>query len=132
MKEIEIIEGYDPSSYFWIQPAVVADSEIIEYEDITLFEDEISIEETDVDCFLYYFFNKYFDLKLYCNKKLYGRVVSGEANPNGFEWYLTENFYTYDTMRMMLCEILEIADLLEKDFSNKGLDVIKKRFSIIT
>lgn len=129
--EIEIIEGHDPSSYFWFNPARVdgEEKDLIYDEDIFLLDEEFSIDEGNIECFLWYFFEKYYDVNLYCNKKYYDRV-DGCANSKGFEWYLTDNFYKYDIVKRMLAEISEAADLLEKDFDNEKLKPIKKRFSI--
>lgn len=50
MRIIEIIEGHNSSSYFWIQPIkkYSANWKELQY----LGKEEISIEEGDVDCFL--------------------------------------------------------------------------------
>lgn len=129
--EIEIIEGHDPSSYFWFHPVKVKDNgkDLIYDEDIFLYDEEFSIEEGDIECFLWHFFEKYYDKELFCNKRYYDRVEGG-ANPNGFEWYLTDNFYKYETIKSMLAEINEVADLLENDFDNELLSPIKNHFSI--
>ena len=46
-----------------------------------------------------------------------------------FEWNLEHNFYTYGTLRKMLKEIQETADLLECDWENPRLGEVKKNFS---
>lgn len=98
--QIEIVEGHDPSSYFWFRP---------------------------VDCFLSYFLYKYFDANLTYNKRRYEDDL---GYISGFEWYLTYNFYTYDVLNEMVKEIEEVASLLESDYNNSRLNDIKKKFSI--
>lgn len=49
---------------------------------------------------------------------------------SGFEWYLSNNFYTYDRLKETVKEIEEAASLLKSDYNNPRLDDIKKEFSI--
>ena len=125
--EIQIIEGHDPSSYFWFHPAILQKKEMIDLFDVTLLEDEFSIEEEDVYCFLSYFLNKYFDEKLISNWERYD--YSSCEYIHCFEWNLTHNFYTYATMEHMMDEITEVSELLKKDYDNEILKPIKKQFS---
>jgi len=125
--EIKIIEGHNYSSYFWFKPVIIAREDKVEYDDVTELEEEFSIEEGDVECFLYYFFAKFFDKELPFNKN---RYELGEYIENTFEWYLTYNFYTYETAEAMIKEILETAHLLETDYNNSSLEELKKDFSI--
>lgn len=122
---IEIVEGHDSSSYFWFKPVILKESGKILWDDVIELDEEFSIEETDIDCFLSYFFYKYFDENLTYNKRRYdcnGGYISG------FEWNLTHNFYTYDGLNDMVQEIDEIAYLLEFDYHNPYLDAIKWYF----
>ncbi|MCM1048248.1 MAG: hypothetical protein NC433_07475 [Clostridiales bacterium] len=125
--QIEIIEGHDTSSYFWFRPVILKEKGKILYDEVIELEEEISIEEGDVECFLSYFLYKYFDKNLTYNKR---RYEQGMGYISDFEWYLTYNFYTYDTLTEMIKEIDEVADLLESDYNNPRLDNIKKNFSI--
>lgn len=95
---------------------------------IIWYQEMFSIEEGDVDCFLSYFLYKYFDENLIYNKTRYEYYM---GYISGFEWYLTDNFYAYDSLTKMVKEILEVASLLESDYNNPRLDDIKKKFSII-
>lgn len=133
MYTIEIQQGHNSSSYFWIMPAKVRLSNMISYDNVECRDDyEISIEEGDVGCFLEYFFYKYFDCTLLYNvnrhdgcmyvKDRFGRVE--------FEWWLEHNFFTYSQMNSMIAEIEQAADLLEKDIEDPRLKPIKKNFSI--
>lgn len=125
--QIEIVEGHDSSSYFWFRPVILKDTGKILWDEVVELEEEISIEEGDIDCFLSYFLYKYFDVDLTYNKRRYEYDM---GNISDFEWYLTHNFYTYDTLNEMVKEIEEVASLLESDYNNPRLDDIKKKFSI--
>ncbi len=124
--EIEIIEGHDTSSYFWFRPVVVKNTYRVEDEDVLELNEEFSIEEDDVYCFLEYFFRKYFDEKLIYNKN---RYESDDKSVEGFEWYLTHNFYTYETLYAMSEEIRQTASLLETDFDSPLLDDVKRHYA---
>ena len=121
--EIEIQEGHNGSSYFWFRPVIFKRHDKVGYDDVVELEDEFSIEEENIGCFLSYFFFKYYDAELIYNKKRYDAC-------DEFEWYLTHNFFTYDSLYKMVDEILIVADMLEKDYNNPKLNDIKKRFSI--
>lgn len=125
--QIEIIEGHDPSSYFWFRPVILKESGKILWEDVVELEEEFSIEEEDIECFLSYFLFKYFDKNLSYNKR---RFEYDLGYISDFEWYLTHNFYTYDTLTEMTKEIEEVATLLESDYDNPCLSDIKENFSI--
>lgn len=125
--EIEIKEGHDSSSYFWFRPVTVKLGEKIRDEDVTEFDEEFSIEESDVECFLAYFFYKHFDNELIYNKR---RFEDGLGFINGFEWYLTYNFFTYESVRALAEDIEGVAELLKSDFDNPALTDVKKSFSI--
>ncbi|MCM1577748.1 MAG: hypothetical protein NC078_02965 [Ruminococcus sp.] len=125
--EIEIIEGHDYSSYFWFRPVTVKLGEKIRDEDVTELDEEFSIEEGDVECFLAYFFCKHFDNDLVYNKR---RFEDGFGFIDGFEWYLTYNFFTYDRIRVLAEDINNTAELLRTDYDNPALADVKKSFSI--
>lgn len=121
---IEIQEGHNPSAYFWIRPVSVVMHKKKKGLSVLEFEEEISIMEEAIDRFLKYFFDWYFEPELLCNARRYqnGRYVKG------FEWYLTDNFYAYECMDIMLCEIEMMADLLESDYDNDSLKELKQYF----
>ncbi len=118
--EIRIIDGHDSSSYFWIMPI-----KVLNYSDTNDWENtasmislEISIEEDDVDQYLAPFLYRYFDDELEANKK---RVdvywIDDEGNEriqyhSGFQWNLTENFYTFLSVRNIINDILNTIDAL--------------------
>lgn len=125
--EIEIIEGHDSSSYFWIRPVTIKLGEKIRDDDVTELEEEISIEEDDVESFLAYFFRKHFDNELIYNKRRYDDC---EGFIDGFEWFLTYNFFTYEDIRAMAEDINKTAELLKTDYDDPSLAGVKKSFSI--
>ncbi len=124
---IEIIEGHDPSSYFWFRPVIIKESGKILWNEVVELDEEFSIEEGDIKCFLSYFLYKYFDKNLTYNKRRYEYYLGYISE---FEWYLTHNFYTYNVLTKIVKEIDEVASLLESDYNNTRLDDIKKNYSI--
>ena len=105
-REIGIVDGHDSSSYFWIMPV-----RVIDYEDTADLDSvaemrscEISIEEDDVAQYLTPFLYQYFDEELEENKK--------RKDVSGFEWYLEDNFFTFDSMTQILRDIEDTVDAL--------------------
>ncbi len=127
---IEIREGADPSSYFLFSPVrdVYMGGTSISDDDVDLMACEFSIEEDYIGCFLRYFLEKHFDPELIYNKKR--MEVVEEQDENIFQWWLINNFYTYESIEEMCREILDVADALTHDFYDQELDEIKKYFSI--
>lgn len=125
--EIEIKEGHDYSSYFWFRPVTIKLGEKITDDDVTELDEEFSIEEGDVECFLAYFFYKHFDNELIYNKRRYENAF---GFIDGFEWYLTYNFFTYERIRVLAEDINKTAELLKTNFDDPSLADLKKSFSI--
>ena len=133
---IEIKEGHDSLSYFWIMPVKVRDmtknaddiDNVDEYRKL-----EISIEEENIRAFLFPLLLKYFDDDLPENKQRYGKAIISYTNgiQSTFEWYLTYNYYTMKSIKDMISEIKEITKLLENDFNNAKLDYIKEDYDWI-
>lgn len=119
-KEIGIVDGHDSSSYFWIQPVRVIDySNTNDLDNVAeMSSAEISIEEDDVAQYLTPFLNKYFEDELEANKK--------RVDASDFEWYLTHNFFTFDSMRNILKDINDTINALstgrENEFTAKLRD----------
>lgn len=133
MREIEIKQGHDASSYFWIMPAKVRFGDMITDDDVECqYDSEISIEEGYIECFLEYFFLKYFDRTLTCNKNRHDgcMYLSERFGKAEFEWNLEHNFFTYEQITRMLSEIEWTAHTLETDIENPFLEPIKEGFSI--
>ena len=133
---IEIIEGHDSSSYFWIMPVKVKDitknsddiDNVDEYRKL-----EISIEEENIRAFLFPLLLKHFDNNLLENQQRYDKGVVSYINgiQTTFEWYLTYNYYTMESIQNMIEEIKEITKLLEYDFNSTKLDYIKEDYDWI-
>ena len=104
--EIGIVDGHDISSYFWIMPVRVLDySNTDEIDNVAEMRSaEISIEEDDVAQYLTPFLYKYFDKDLDANKH--------RIEADNFEWYLTHNFYTYESINDILADIKDTVDAL--------------------
>lgn len=133
---IEIKEGHDSSSYFWIMPVKVKDmtkdaddsDNVDEYRKV-----EISIEEENIRAFLFPLLLKYFDDNLPENLQRLDNhtVLLVDGTQTTFEWYLTYNYYTMQSIQDMISEIKEIIELLEDDFNNSKLDYIKEDYDWI-
>lgn len=126
-KEIGIVDGHDSSSYFWIMPV-----RIIDYSDSDSIDcvaemrsNEISIEEDDVAQYLTPFLYKYFDDELEANKKrVQDRWTDDDGNEHatyvsGFEWYLTHNFFTYESMEKILDDMRDTVAALSSGRENE-------------
>ena len=126
-EEIGIVDGHDSSSYFWIMPV-----RVIDYTDTNDLDNvaemnsvEISIEEDNIYQYLTPFLYKYYDDELEANKK---RVDScwedDDGNEcfsyvEGFEWYLTHNFYTCDSVMKMIADIKDTIEALSSGRENE-------------
>lgn len=131
-KEIGIVDGHDSSSYFWIQPVRVIDfSDTNGIDNVAEMETvEISIEEDDVDQFLTPFLYKYFDNNLEANKKRVDNlndVNKPTQYVDGFEWYLTHNFYTFDSIEKMLKDMKDTIEALSYGRKNEFTDKLKEK-----
>ena len=105
-REIGIVDGHDCSSYFWIMPVrVIDDSDTDGIDNVAeMRSNEISIEEDDVAQYLTPFLYRYFDDELEANQK--------RSDASGFEWYLTHNYFTFDSMQQILKDIASTVDAL--------------------
>lgn len=105
-REIGIVDGHDSSSYFWIMPVRVIDFDnTADLDSVAEMRSaEISIEEDDVAQYLTPFLYQYFDGELTENKK--------RKDVSGFEWYLEHNFFTFDSMALILKDIEDTIDAL--------------------
>lgn len=131
--QIEIVDGYDSLSYFWIHP-----SRIVDYTDTNDTDNvaemssvEISIEEDDVDKYLTPFLYKYFDNELEANK-LRVDYYSTDSDGNevsvyieGFEWYLTHNFYTFEAVKAIISDLNDTIEALSTGRENEYTDKLK-------
>ena len=130
-KEIRIADGYYGSSYFLISPVRVIDNSDTSLSDnvARMRSTAISIEENDVDQYLTPFLYKHFDAELEANTR---RVDSHWIDEDGrerekivdyFEWYLTHNFFSFDSIAAILRDIEDTIHALscgeETEFTKK-------------
>jgi len=121
-KEIGIVDGHDSSSYFWIMPVRIVDHSNTDWvENVAeMRSSEISIEEDDVAQYLTPFLYKHFDNDLDANKqRIEGCWTDDDGNEqvqvvDGFEWYLTYNFFTYDSIEKILADIKDTVAALSE------------------
>lgn len=119
-REIGIVDGHNSSSFFWIMPVRVVDySDTNDMDNVAeMGSAEISIEENDVAQYLAPFLFKYFDDGLEANwRRVEFSWIDDDGNEqlervNGFEWYLTHNFYTFEATEQLLRDIADTADAL--------------------
>lgn len=121
---IEIKEGTYGSSYFNIFTAKVKDinNDPDDMNNIDAnWDDSISIEEENIRSFVYPILIKYYNSNLPENKK---RIQEGPE----FEWWLTYNYFTFDSIKEMIKEIQKIMDLLKNDYYSSELDFIRNEY----
>ena len=134
-REIGIVDGHDRSSYFWIMPVRVIDYSNTNETDYVaeMRSAEISIEEDDVAQYLTPFLYKHYDDELEANKKrIEGRWIDDDGNEqilavSGFEWYLTHNFFTFDSMREILKDMGDTVDALSSGRENEYTEELRKK-----
>ena len=124
---IKIMKGHNGGDCFWIMPVKChPKGDSLDYDDVTEERKfEISICEDDVDCFLYAFFSKYFDLDLKWNK-----IRAEGMNTEEFEWNLEHNFYTYETIDLLLEDMRKVIGLLKTDYDNPYPKPFKKNYRL--
>ena len=76
---------------------------------------------------------KYFDDKLPENIQRYDNYIFTYTDEvqTTFEWYLTYNYYTMQSIQDMIKEIKSIVELLKTDFNSTKLDYIKVNYDWI-
>lgn len=138
--EIKIVDGHNSSSYFWIMPVRVIDQSNTNSMDSVaeMRSAEISIEEDDVNQYLTPFLYKYFDSELEANKQ---RIESSWEDDDGneqisrvegFEWYLTYNFFTFDSMKTMLRDMRDTIDALSSGRENEYTSKLREKRGFAT
>lgn len=126
-EEIRIIDGHNSSSYFWIMPVKITDfSDTDDMDNVNELRNlEISIEEDDVDQYLTPFLYKHFDKELEANKN---RAEWTWEDENGdlrrtyytdFEWYLTYNFYSFESIKNIINDIQNTINALTEGIENE-------------
>lgn len=131
--EIKIVDGHNNSSYFWIQPVRIVDYK--NTNDINSVAEMnsavISIEEDDVNQYLTPFLYKYFDNDLDANRlrfEYWGTDDDGNEDRvyiGGFKWYLTHNFYTFDSINAIINDLNDTIDALSSGRDNEYIADLK-------
>ena len=132
VRQIHIAEGYYGGGCFSIIPVKVKElssrNEIRHDDNIEIFmEEEISIELDDVDEFLSYFLDKFFDKEF----SYIGITRCGAFKDDEFDYY-GENIYSYATIKAMIVEIRIFAEMFQNDYDNPALAEVKSRFNLYT
>ncbi len=134
-REIGIVDGHDSSSYFWIMPV-----RVIDYSNTNVIDNvarmkssEISIEEDDVAQYLTPFLYKHYDDDLEANKqRIEDRWIDEDGNEQtnavrGFEWNLTHNFFTFDSIEAILTDIKDTMDAMSTGKDNEFTGELRKK-----
>ena len=131
LSTIEILEGHQGSACFRIMPVALPDEGLLPGAGDEVFTkalrrtaEEISIDEDDVEMFLFYFLKRNYNQK---RSMLYRRLEHPEPLGVEFEWNLEDNVYSYDEMRRMLAEMRETAARLVLDYDDPSLAGVKER-----
>lgn len=115
-EQIKIIDGHNGSDFFWIQPVrIIDDTDTDNMDNVAELESvEISICEDDVNEYLTPFLYKYFDPELKANKK--------RSDAIDFDWNLTYNYYTYESVSHILQDIRAVMDALSSGKPCEAVD----------
>ena len=113
--------GHDYGNSYWICPVILPESGLIGsvMGVVKEVDEEISIPAEFAEALLYPVFVEYFDEDLDANKKRVDHMEmtdEHEAKPvlvKRFDNCLTYNFYTYESVGMLLDKIAEYADSLD-------------------
>ncbi len=129
---IEILEGHQGSACFRIMPVALPDEGLLPGAGDEVFTkvlrrtaEEISIDEDDVEMFLFYFLKRCYNQE---RSMRYRRLEHPEPLGVEFEWNLEDNVYSYDEMRRMLAEMRETAARLVLDYDDPSLAGVKEHF----
>lgn len=124
--DLEIVKGYREGGDFRIRIVNVEKFHKISWKDVLILDTAFSIDILTIDYLLSYFFLKYFDKDLFYNKQRYD-IEYGFVEE--FEWYLTDNFYTYPMIENMIKEIKEVIYLLLNDYDSQRLTPLKDMYN---
>lgn len=130
--DLEIEEGHNKGASFWIMPIKMVKPDykckkgeqeycdgIVEHR-----ASEISIEESNIESFLWEFFLRHFNHDLTMNY----RVLDGDTEYKDFEWNLTLNIYSYNDIRNLLADIQEKIPLMRENLNSSILEPFVKHF----
>ena len=116
----------DRSMLFTIKPVrVIDDSDTNDFDNVSEMSGvTVSLDDTDAYIYLSPFLDKYFDAELDANKKrvdYYSEDDDGNEEPvyiQTFEWYLTQNYYTFDSVLNIIKDIRNTIDSLSSGKEN--------------
>ena len=120
VQQTEIVPGRDGGGTFWIIGYDQDEKEELPVPRLDCFG--ISIDQMDIDDYLYFFLQKYFDSQVQDEDEYY----YGERT---FDEY-GGNLYTFDTMHLMLDDIRMVIEIIQNDFNNPYLEQIKDEWPI--
>lgn len=133
--DLRIEEGHNGGACFWIMPVkIFREADKIEKGDEVCFgvlehrNEEVSIDEDIVECFLYHFLKKHYDKDLSVAYRNHASMDFHEK----FEWNLEYNVYTYDAIQKMIHEINEVMKLLTSKQSTPVLDELIEKHPFLT
>ena len=137
-KEIRIIDGPIGLSYFNIMPARIIDKTNSYYSEniAKMLSNQISIEEDDIAQYLLPFIEKFFDDELEANKNRKEYCWTDDNGQEhatyveGFEWYVTHNYFSFDSITNMLKDIQETMDALSTGKTNEYTSKLKIRIGL--
>lgn len=125
-----VMDGHDYENAYWIHPVIVSEIETEPGLSVTELDGELSIEGTFFEKYLLDTFCKHFHEKSGWNAKRFTRVFEDEGRYlDRFEFYLEDNFFTYEEMRTILCSLREISSTMQEKIpmvSNTIEEIIRK------
>ncbi len=128
VKIIEYPEEPEGTCYFLFCSIKTVNNKYTGYEDTKYGMDgAFRIYDEDVHCFIRYFLEKHFDPELTYNKER--PDVAIQLDENVFDWY-GSSYYTYDSIKKMCLDILDVSRKLKNDYDNPLLDAVKKNYRI--
>ena len=135
-EKIRIDDGNNSSSYFYIVPVRIIDyKDTNDSDNIFVSNVGISIEEDDVGSFLMPFLRKYFDEEMKANKNRVENWWTEDDGTDvvtyikGFEWYLTPNYFTFESMENVIKDISDTIDAISSGKENEFTAKILKEIS---
>ncbi len=131
----EIPLADDRSMLFSIMPVrVIDDSDTNDFDNVSEMSGiAVSLDDTDAYIYLSPFLDKYFDADLEANKKrldYYSEDDDGNETPvylQNFEWYLTHNFFTFDSVLAIIKDIRKTIDSLSSGKENEFTAKIREK-----